>query len=76
MRLETAFTIRKLAALTFCGVIATTGAFAQDTIDHGRMLGGKMAMTIDSKVAMEAASGGMTEMALGKMARKKAAAKP
>jgi putative membrane protein len=70
------FTNRKLAALAFCGAIATTGAFAQDTMEHGKMMGGKMkggkmAMTMDSRFAMEAASGGMTEVALGKMAAEK-----
>ena len=69
-------TTKSLTALAFC----TAAAFAQDSMDkmehgkmeHGKMMkGGKIAMTADSRFAMEAASGGMTEVALGKMAAEK-----
>ncbi len=75
------FTTKSLTALAFC----TAAAFAQDSMDkmehgkmeHGKMMkgkmmkGGKMAMMADSKFAMGAASGGMMQVALGKMAVEK-----
>jgi len=49
---------------------ASTIVFAQDATEHGNTKGSKMAG--DSHFAMTAASGGMTEVALGKMASEKA----
>ncbi len=54
---------KSLTALAFGSI-----AFAQD---HSKMDHGKMTAAADSKFAMEAASGGMTEVALGKMATEK-----
>lgn len=70
------FRRQKWAAFAFCSVVATTGAIAQDTMEHGKMdhnkmKGGMMAKGMDSKFVMAAASGGMTEVALGKMATEK-----
>ncbi len=59
-----------LSAVAFCTALAF-GQDKMDKMDHSKMDHGKMKMTADSKFAMEAASGGMTEVALGKMATEK-----
>lgn len=55
-----------IALLTICGALVASIAVAQDKMDKK-----KMSMSMDSTFAMKAASGGMTEVALGKMATEK-----
>ncbi len=68
--------INKASAASFAifGALVASCAIAQDKMDKMDKMdhkGGKMAMSGDSHFAMEAASGGLTEVALGKMATEK-----
>ena len=58
-----------IASFTICGALIAGVAIAQDKMD--KMDHKKMSMSMDSTFAMKAASGGMTEVALGKMATEK-----
>lgn len=66
---------KSVTTLAFCSM----AALAQDSMEkmdhskmaHSKMGHGKMKMTADLNFVMEAASGGMTEVALGKMATEK-----
>lgn len=64
---------KSLTALTFCTAAvfaqeSSTGKMDHTKMDHSAMKGG---MGADSHFAMDAASGGLTEVALGKMATEK-----
>jgi len=63
-----------VASFAICSALAASCAIAQDKMDKMDKMdhkGGKMAMSADSHFATEAASGGMTEVALGKLATEK-----
>ena len=55
------------ASFTICGALISSVAIAQDKMDNKKMSSSSM----DSTFAMKAASGGLTEVALGKMATEK-----
>ena len=55
-----------LASFAVAGSLIASCAMAQDKMDHGKTA------AMDSKFAMEAASGGLTEVAIGKLATEKA----
>lgn len=59
-----------IASFSICGALIAGCAFAQDKMD--KMDHSKMSMSADSTFAMKAASGGLTEVTLGKMATEKA----
>lgn len=59
------------AALAISALTLGGAAMAQDNSDKMNHKSGKMGMNMDSKFAMEAASGGMTEVQLGQMAKDK-----